>query len=267
MRRPIAAATLTLAALLLLPVHHSSFAQQGQLPLPPGGFKPPPLPPVKPYQAVAVTAPTAMTEPSFVAFRKQLADIATHKDRAGLAKLIVAQNFFWIQDKDLADTHKSGVDNLAKAIGLDAKDDSGWQILGGLAGESSAAESPQQQGVFCAPADPNIDPAAFETLGKATQTDPGDWGYPNGNGVEVHATAQLNSPVIEKLGMILVHVLPDSPPPAGPNDPMVLHVATPSGKTGFVDAQTLAALGGDQICYTKEAGAWKIAGYLGGASP
>ena len=135
MRRPIAAATLTLAALLLLPVHHSSFAQQGQLPLPPGGFKPPPLPPVKPYQAVAVTAPAAMTEPSFVAFRKQLADIATHKDRAGLAKLIVAQNFFWIQDKDLADKHKSGVDNLAKAIGLDAKDDSGWQILGGLAGE------------------------------------------------------------------------------------------------------------------------------------
>jgi hypothetical protein len=29
----------------------------------------------------------------------------------------------------------------------------------------------------------------------------------------------------------------------------------------------VAPLGGDQMCYTKQAGAWKIAGYLGGASP
>jgi hypothetical protein len=28
----------------------------------------------------------------------------------------------------------------------------------------------------------------------------------------------------------------------------------------------IAPLGGDQMCYTKDAGGWKITGYLGGAS-
>ena len=46
-----------------------------------------------------------------------------------LAKLVVAQGFFWIQDKDLADKNKPGIDNLAKAIDLDAKDGSGWDVV------------------------------------------------------------------------------------------------------------------------------------------
>jgi hypothetical protein len=46
----------------------------------------------------------------------------------------------------------------------------------------------------------------------------------------------------------------------------MLHVATPSGKTGYVDAQQLAPLGSDQMCYSKDGGGWKIAGYFGGAS-
>jgi hypothetical protein len=29
----------------------------------------------------------------------------------------------------------------------------------------------------------------------------------------------------------------------------------------------VSPLGGDQICYTKQAGVWKITGYLGGAAP
>src|SRR5262249_32095436 len=238
-------------------------AQQGQLQLP--GFKPPPPAPIKPYQAVAVTPPTALDDPSFTAFRNQLREVAARKEPAAAAKMVATPRVFWMPDKNLADPRKSGIDNLAKAVELDAADGSGWQILGGFATEPSAAESPQQPGVFCAPADPKLDLSALEALAKATQTDPSEWGYPNQNGVEVHAAAQQSSQVIEKLGANLVRVSPDNSPPANPNQPFFLHVATPSGKAGYVDAQLVSPLGGDQICYSKQGGAWKIAGYLGGA--
>lgn len=272
MRRPFVAATssialaatIGLAAVMVLP--GSGFAQQQGVQLPGGGFKPPPPAPVKPYQTVAVTPPQALNDPGFIALRKQLGDIAAKKDRATLAKLVVAQNFFWLQDKNLADPHKSGIDNLAKAIDLDAKDGSGWETLAGYANEPSAAESPQQKGVFCAPADPTIDPKAFEALGKATGTDPSEWGYANKDGVEVHQTAKPNSPVIEKLGVYLVRVLPDTGQGSDPNEPLFLHLALPDGKTGFADAQLISPLGSDQMCYSKDASGWKIAGYLGGAS-
>ncbi len=247
-------------------VASSALAQQGQLPLPPSGFHPPPPPPVKPYQLVAVKPPAPFNDASFVAFRKQLGDIAAQKNRAALAKLVVTQGFFWIQDKDLADKRKGGIDNLAKAIDLDDKDGTGWDVVTGFATEPSAAEIPDKKGIFCAPADPTVDQAALEALGKATQTEPADWGYPNKDGLEVHATAQADSPVVEKLGMTLVRVLPDSGTPANPTDPVLLHVAMPSGKAGYVDAQSLSPLGGDQMCYVKEVGSWKIAGYIGGMS-
>ena len=256
-------AALAFAAALVAFAQQHGLAQQGQLQLP--GFKPPPAAPIKPYQTVAVTPPSALNDPSFTAFRNQLGEVAAHKDRAALAKMVATQNFFWMQDKNLADLRKSGIDNLAKAVELDAPDGSGWQILAGFANEPSAAESPQQPGVYCAPADPKLDPSALEALAKATQTDPSEWGYPNQNGVEVHAAAQPSSQVIEKLGGNLVRVLPDTNPPANSNQPFFLHVATPSGKTGYVDAQSVSPLGGDQICYSKQGGAWKIAGYLGGA--
>lgn len=255
-------AVLAFTAVIAVFAVHPGSAQQGQLQLP--GFKPPPAAPIKPYQAVAVTPPSPMNDQSFTAFRNQLGEVAAKKDRAALAKMVVAQNFFWIQEKNIADPHKSGIDNLAKAIELDAPDGSGWQILGGFAGEASAAE--QQPGVFCAPADPKLDPSALEALAKATGTDPSEWGYPNQNGVEVHAAPQTSSQVVEKLGANLVRVLPDTSPPANPNEPLYLHVATPSGKSGYVDAQTVSPLGGDQMCYSKQGGAWKIAGYLGGAA-
>jgi hypothetical protein len=261
MRRGLLAA-LAIAALTAVFAAHPGSAQQGQSPLP--GFKPLPPPPIKPYQAVAVAPPPVLNDPSFTAFRNQLGEVAARKDRAALAKMVVTQNFFWIQEQDLADPHKSGIDNLAKALELDAADGSGWQILGGFATETSAAESPQQPGVFCAPADPKLDPSALETLAKATQTDPSEWGYPNQSGVEVRAAAQPSAQVIDKLGANLVRVLPDTSPPANPNEPFFLHVATPSGKAGYVDAQSVSPLGGDQLCYKKQGSAWKIIGYLGG---
>lgn len=259
----IAAAAFSFAALMVVAfVPEPGFAQT-QLP----ALKPPPPAPIKPYKTVAVTPPQPLNDPSFVAFRKTLSDVAQHKDRAALAKLIVAQGFFWIQDKDYADKSKSGVDNFAKAVGLDAKDGSGWDVVTGFAAEPTGAELPDHKGVICAPADPAINPQDFDALGKATETDPADWGYPTKEGLEVHAAAQPNSPVVETLGMYLVRVLPDSAPPSSPDAPAFLHVATPSGKAGFVLADALVPLGGDQMCYSKDAGGWKIAGYFGGTNP
>ena len=200
MRRQHFAAALSLATLMIVALAAAPlFAQQG-LSLPGGGLRPPPAPPIKPYQPVAVTPPAAYNDSSFVAFRKQLADVVVKKDRTALAPMIVAQNFFWVQDRDLADKRKAGIDNLAKAIDLDAKDGAGWDALNGYANEPTAAELPERKGILCAPAQPTIDAKAFEALGQATGTDPSEWGYPTNGGVDVHAAAQSNSPVIEKLG-------------------------------------------------------------------
>jgi hypothetical protein len=266
MRRYSFAPTLILAVLATATVAAAPVLAQGQqtpqiLPL-----KPPPPPPIKPYTPVAAKPPAPYDDAAFVAFRKQLVDVTAKKDRAALAKLVVTQGFFWIQDKDMADPKKPGIDNLANAVGLAAKDGSGWAAIGGYGSEPTAAELPDHKGVFCAPADPTIDPQAFEALGKATQTDPSEWGYPLKDGVEVHAAAQPNSPVVEKLGLNLVRVLPDAAPPSDPNASAFLHVATPSGKSGFVAMDAIAPLGGDQMCYSKDSSGWKITGFLGGAN-
>jgi len=271
MRRAAFASTLTFVATLaaalttvaLIP--DIGFAQS-QPPVVPG-FRPPPAAPVKAYKPLAVTPPAPFNDASFQDFRKQLGDIAAKKDRAALAKIVVAQGFFWMQDKDLADKSKSGIDNLAKAIDLDSKDGSGWEVLVAYAVDPTGEELPDHKGVICAPADPTIDAKAFEALGTATQTDPSDWGYPLKDGIEVHSAAQPNAPVIEKLGMNLIRVLPDSAPPDNPNAPAFLHVALPDGKAGFVAADSISPLGGDQMCYTKDGGGWKITGYFGGVTP
>jgi len=265
MRLLFAALTLILAATILGPDLTQAQGQSEKLPLPPGGFKPPPPAPVKPYKPVAVTPAAPYPDASFATFRKQLGTIAEHKDRAALAKLVVAQGFFWMQDKDLADKHKSGIDNLAKAIELDAKDGSGWDVLAGFAAEPTAAPWPDRQGVICAPAGPDIDTKAFQALIESTQAEPPEWGYPTKDGLEVRSAAKPDAPVIEKLGMTLVRVLPDTAPPSDPNAPAFLRVATPSGKTGFVPGEAFAGLGSDELCYSKDAGGWKITGYFGGA--
>jgi len=266
MRRCLIASVLVLTAaatVVLAPERAAAQGQQPQLPL----LKPPPPAPIKPYTPVAAPPPQPFSDPSFQAFRKQLTDIASHKDRAALAKLVVAQDFFWIQDKDVANKSKTGIDNLAKAIDLDAKDGSGWDVLTGFANDPTAAELPDHKGVMCAPADPNIDPKAFEALANATHTDPSEWGYPLKDGVEVRSAAKPDAPVIEKLGPNLLRVLPDSTPPDNAGQPAFLHVATPSGKDGFIAMDAIAPLGGDEMCYSKDAGGWKIAGYFGGVAP
>ena len=236
---------------------------------PPRGQAPPqqqaqqPAPP-KPYKTVPVTLAQPYNDPSFDAFRKQLADIANRKDRAALGRLI-ANNFFWMGEKgDKANKKKSGIDNLAAAIELDAKDGSGWQTLAAAANENTLEPVPERKGILCSPANPTFDEKVAEQVAKDTGTDPGDWGYPTKDGVDVHAAAKADSPVIEKLGLHLVRVMPEEPPPgAQPQDSPFVRVVTPSGKVGYASEEFLSSLDSDQMCYVKDASGWKIAGYAG----
>jgi hypothetical protein len=236
----------------------------------PGG-PPPQVAPPRPYKPVPVTLAQPYADPSFEAFRKQLGDIASHKDRAGLAK-VVANSFFWMGEKgDKANKRKPGIDNLAAAIDLDGKGGGGWEVLAAAASEPTLEPIPDRKGVMCSPASPTFDQKAAEQIGKATGTDPSDWGFPIKGGADVHAAAQANSPVIEKLGSFLVRVMPEGPPPgaqgnAPPQGPSFVRVVTPSGKVGYVSDEALGSLDIDQLCFMKDAAGWKITGYAGGGA-
>lgn len=223
--------------------------------------------PIKPYKPLAVTLPTPSNDPSFAAFRKQLADIAQRKDRAALARLVVTQGFFWEgENGNQADAKKPGIANLEQALGgFSGRDAEGWDALSAAAEDSTLEPLAERKGVMCGPAGPVFDDKGLEALAKATGTDAGDWAVPTTPNVEVRSAGQPNAPVIDKLGMNLVRVLPDQPPPgnAGPNmqPPMFARVALPSGRTGFVSLTSLLPIGMSQICYIKDASGWKITGY------
>jgi hypothetical protein len=223
----------------------------------------PPVP-AAPYKAVTVTPPKQMTDESFDAMRKQLGEAAQRKDRAAMARLVVAQGFFWQREnRNAADRRKSGIDNLSAALGLNNKEGAGWEILSGYAEDPTVSPSPKHDGAICAPAEPAYDGKELDELLKTTNTDVTDWGYPVSAGIEVHGLAQAAAPAIEKLGLHFVRIMPD----LASDPPSYLRIATPSGKTGFVSIDSIAPIGNDQICYVKDGGAWKIVGYIGGGEP
>ncbi len=146
-----------------------------------------------PYKPLAITLPQPLSDPSFEAFRKQLAEIAKKKDRAALTQML-APNFFWVpEDTDMADTAKPAIDNLAKALSLDGKDASGWETLASFAAEATAMPDPQHSGAVCAPAEPGFDDKAADELANATQTDASDWVFPVRDGVEVRSAAKADA--------------------------------------------------------------------------
>jgi hypothetical protein len=251
---------LALSTLVAVPADLALAQQQRATPQ---SVQPPQAAPPKPYKQVAVTLPSPNTDPSFEAFRKQLVDIANRKDRAALAKLI-ASSFFWMNGRDdKADKRKSGIDNFAEAFDLDAKDGSGWEDLADFAEDNTLQAIPQRRGVSCAPAHPNFDVRAAEQLAKDTGTAPGEWGYPLKAGVEVHGSADAKAPIIDRLGMYLVRILPDEPSAATQSsDSSFLRVVTPTGKVGFALDDDLESLDADHLCYIKDASGWRIAGYL-----
>jgi len=225
---------------------------------------PPSLAPAQPYKAVAITPPQPMNDDGFDAMRKQVGEAAQKKDRAAMARLVVARGFFWQREgRNAANKRKSGFDNLSAALGLDNKEGAGWEILFGYAEDPSVSPSPRHNGALCAPADPAFDAKELDALIKATKTDATEWGYPVSDGIEVHATPQANAPTIEKLGLYFVRIVPE----AASVPASYMRIATPSGRTGYVSIDSIAPIGNDQICYVKDGGAWKIGGYVGGGEP
>lgn len=222
---------------------------------------PAPAPP-KPYEKVPVILAPGITDPSLDAFRKQITDIAARKDRAAIARLVTAKDFFWERESgNAADKDKPSVENFATAIGLDAKDGSGWRALADYANESSVSQGGDREDFVCTPATPVFDEKKFEALIQSSDTDPGEWGYPLQDGVEMRDSAAPGAKIVEKLGQHFIRAMPeDTPPPSGPS---MLRIVAPSGKVGYVPIDALLPLGIDQLCYTKQADGWKIAGYVG----
>jgi hypothetical protein len=260
------------AALALVLAHDPVYAQgqkappaQGQKSAPPPAQPPvPQTAPPKPYKPVPVTIPAATSDPSLDAFRKEIAAVAQRKDRAALAKMVVAKGFFWERDDDKPAPKKSGIDILAQALRLSAKDGSGWAALAGLAGEANAAPVPERKDLVCAPAAPAFDEREVEELAETTETDLTEWGYPLRDGIEVRETPSASAPAIEKLGLHLVRVLDDDSQATANTAGEWLRVVAPSGKVGFVTGDALGSLLTTQICYVKEGNAWKITGLVGG---
>jgi hypothetical protein len=236
-------------------------AQKGAAPQAQQQQQPAQVPPA-PYAALKISPPKASSDATLAAFRKDLVAIAQKKDRAALAKVVLAKDFFWMKEEGNAASKKSGMEALATALNLAAKDGSGWDMLAELATDESAQDYPDRPNTVCSPAGPEFKPEEFEKLVNDTKTDVGDWGFTAAENIEVHASAQANAPVIETIGMIFVRVMPDTAPNASQD---MMRIVTPSGKVGFVAAEAINPLGSDQICYGKDAsGAWKIVGMIGG---
>jgi hypothetical protein len=223
--------------------------------------------PPGPYKPLAVKVAPLVTDPSLAAFRNELAAVAQRKDRAALARMVVAKGFFWERDDGQgADPKKSSVENLAVAFNLEGNDSPGWDALAQAAADPHAAPDPQKKGVACAPVVPDLDGKAFEALAQTTKTDPSEWAFPYAAGVEVRAEPKADAPVTEKLGLALVRVTIDESPLHAVEGTSAewLRVITPSGKVGYVPAGSIGALVSDQICYIKDASGWKIVGLVGG---
>jgi hypothetical protein len=261
MRHPRLIPTLIIAATLVTIGAFTPSSVPAQAPTrPQAPAQPPAAVKPGPYKKLAVKLPPPIRDASFDAFRAELAGIAQRKDRAALARLVAA-NFFWIaEDADIADKKKPGIDNLAKALHLEGSDAPGWEHVADIAAESSAMPHPERPGVICSPALPTYDEQAVEELADATQSDVAEWVYPVRDGIEVRSGPQPRAAVVEKLGLHLVRLLDEDPPASN----TFLKVLTPSGKTGYVPADAVRDLVEPQMCFIKDVGGWKIAGYFGG---
>jgi len=216
----------------------------------------------KPYRPVPIQQPAEIKDPDLTVLRAKVAEAARNRDRAALAKLAADKGFFWDRDGADAARGRHGIDVLGAALGLSNKNGVGWDMLAGLADDPSAAPVHSRKGAVCGPAEPRFDAKAFAALLKDTQTDAAAWGYPYAAGADVRATPQASAPVIDKLGLTFVRVLP-----GGSVNPNYMRVLTPAGKVGFVTIDTLAPIGSDQLCYVKDGGAWKVGGYIGAGEP
>jgi hypothetical protein len=228
-----------------------------------------PLPKTTPYKKIAVTMPVQFTDPTLDAFRKQLASTAQRKDRKALDTQIVSQGFFWKAEGDrTADEKKSGLENLAVAIGLDDPNERnwGWSTVSDHATEETVFALEGHKDTVCSPARPIFDQNEFIEVMKDTYTSRYAWAYTIRHGFEVRETPAQDSKVLETIGMQLIRMFIESDGMPSFFGNTVL-VATPSGNVGFILADALDLTDADQLCYTKFDDGWKITGFIGRGMP
>lgn len=221
----------------------------------------------KPFEAVSVKLPPPPDDPSFAAFRQNLAAVARRRVFEELAHNVTPQGFFW--DRDFAksfDPKRTGAENLAAAIRLEHGSGTGWQMLADFAAERTASPMPAAPGVLCAPGQPNFDQDDFDRLIDATRSSPTEWVYPRAPGLELRAAPRPTSAVIETLGSYFVRVIrfEAAPADADPLHSSWTRIAAPSGKVGYAAPDTLNSLATAQLCYVKDiTGRWTISGFIG----
>jgi hypothetical protein len=219
------------------------------------------------FERVKVTPPPAPNDPSFAAFRQNLASVARGRVFDELARNVVPQGFFW--DRDFADgfdPKKSGAENLAAAIRLEQGSGIGWERLADFAAEPTATEIPAAPGVLCAPGRPAFDQDDFDRLVEATRSSATDWVFPRAEGLELHASPRSASAIVEKLGGYFVRVIhfDTTPANAEPLHTSWARIVAPSGKIGYAAPNTLASLSAPQLCYLKDiTSRWHITGFVG----
>lgn len=224
-----------------------------------------PAPP-KPYKPISVKPPKAVSDAGFEAFRKKLADVVGSKDKEALKGLIAAKVFHLDSEgNDKADKDKAGVDYFSELLDLDGDEMFGWDALAGAARDPTADPLDGHEGVICGPGAPTYDEKAFDALVDSSGTDEFEWAY-TAKPLEVRSSDKPNAPVLEKVGAILLRILPaqsedNGDSPSAQSD--MIPVVVPSGKTGYVSGSALKPLSSDQLCYGKEDGNWKIVGYVG----
>ena len=215
----------------------------------------------EPYKPVTVALPQPMTDESFDAMRKQLGEAAQRKDRAAMARLVVAQGFFWQRENRIvADPHKSGLDVLSAALGLNNKDGAGWDILTAYRrSDRLAGARPHRRPVRAGRS--GVRPQGIRRVDQGDEYRSDEWGYPVSTEIEVHA-ARSRGTGDRKLSLYFVHIMPET---------ASIRRRTACRDTEWPDRLCLvdfiAPIGNDQICYVKDNGAWKIGGYVGGGEP
>jgi hypothetical protein len=233
-----------------------------------GGARPAPT--TKSFDLVNVKLPSPPGDPSFAAFRQNLAAVAKGRVFETLARNVAPHGFFW--DRDFAngfDPKRTGAENLATAIRLEQGPGAGWQLLADFAAEPTTTEIPAAPGVLCAPGRPSFEQDDFDRLVDATHSSPTEWVYPHAAGVELRAAPRKESNLVETLGSYFVRIIRFETVPANA-DPLHTawaRVAAPSGKIGYAAPGTLNSLAAARLCYIKDiTGRWSITGFIGGGN-
>ena len=230
------------------------------------------LPPIRPYAAVPVTPPEPLADAGFEAFRKELATAARSRVHTELARIVIAQGFFWQRDfRHGFDPQRPAVDNLAAAVRLEHGAGEGWQMLAAFAAEESAAPLPAYPGMICAPREPRFEGAELDRLIHQTGIEAIAWAYPRAAATPLREAPHVTAKLLETLRQHFVRLIePHDPQVATPDRVPVLGgtrwhaVATPGGKTGFVAPGALLSLASPRLCYGKDdLGRWRITGYVG----